>query len=320
MAYRFGTLKTDGSPEATAHNAQWLGESTLGVEVVMEPLARECKLGNIDPQHRGAGGSSAIERAMIFPLPPEGSTIVTQRVDKDSIGAMAVLELRAEGREKDIDPFLVARLGAMDREGYTAHSANAIDAAYAESKDTTDALNAIIHDQGKWRNLPAKIRGFKMILVRDMPVQEIASIAATKSRLSERYNARDHRVEMFGTKVAFIDAPGKYYEARDWGNRRYEVVVVHDAEHDTPAAGLHKRWTICRKPDTFDRNRCEALLNAAEARARDMTVEDLVSAGFSWGGPKNIISSTEGKLRQSILTKDDIMPIVVECAESGLFT
>jgi hypothetical protein len=75
---------------------------TLGVEITDALLASFCDLGNIDPQHGFARGQSipgrtAIEVALDWPLPPPGATLATIRPDSDSIGAMAVLGLRADG-------------------------------------------------------------------------------------------------------------------------------------------------------------------------------------------------------------------------------
>lgn len=80
----------------------------LGIEVTIPALAARCTLGNIDPQHTEGGGlignrlpgAAAIEVAIsIFgaALVPEGATLATVRADCDSIGAMALLDLRAEG-------------------------------------------------------------------------------------------------------------------------------------------------------------------------------------------------------------------------------
>jgi hypothetical protein len=78
--------------------------STLGIEITDALLASFCDLGNIDPQHGHArgpdvAGRAAIDVALRWPLPPPGATLATIRSDADSIGAMAVLSLRAEGME-----------------------------------------------------------------------------------------------------------------------------------------------------------------------------------------------------------------------------
>jgi hypothetical protein len=70
----------------------------LGIEIAVDQLARRCQLGNIDPQHLGGDpGRAAVEEAVVADLPPLGAILATVRPDPDSIGAMAVLELRAAG-------------------------------------------------------------------------------------------------------------------------------------------------------------------------------------------------------------------------------
>lgn len=78
--------------------------STLGIEVTIPEIAALCDLGNIDPQHSGVrlgrheigtSPNAAIDFARTWKLPPEGATLATLRPDLDSIGAMAMLCLRA---------------------------------------------------------------------------------------------------------------------------------------------------------------------------------------------------------------------------------
>lgn len=98
--YSFALLNPAKGPHAP-ENAAFLGATTLGVEVTAEAFVPLCGLGNIDPQHGpgSASGQAAIEAALDWPLPPEGSCLVTIRADADALGAMAVLLLRAEGRQ-----------------------------------------------------------------------------------------------------------------------------------------------------------------------------------------------------------------------------
>lgn len=95
---------------------------TLGIEVTEPSTASCCGLGNIDPQH-GSGIVSAvpaaIEVCLDYPLPPEGTQLLTVRPDLDALGAMAVLLIRASGlslhsqlRDR------VARIAAADRFDY----------------------------------------------------------------------------------------------------------------------------------------------------------------------------------------------------------
>lgn len=95
-AYRYGILKPHRTVDAAKHNASWLGPTTLGIEVTEPELAVSCGLGNIDPQHLGGSrDTSAIDATQTWPLPPPGAALVTIRPDVDSVGAMALLTLRA---------------------------------------------------------------------------------------------------------------------------------------------------------------------------------------------------------------------------------
>ncbi len=98
MIYKFATLDPRGNKDAEAKNAQLLGPNTLGVEVTVPNLAQRCGLGNIDPQH-GAykSDAAAIDVAAGVELPHDGSLLVTIKPDLDSIGAMALMELRRSG-------------------------------------------------------------------------------------------------------------------------------------------------------------------------------------------------------------------------------
>ncbi len=98
--YRFGLLLPTGTENAEDHNAPILGPNTLGIEITEPALAVRCGLGNIDPQHgpeAAFDASAAMEAALDWPLPPRGARLVTIRPDLDSLGAMALLQLRAEG-------------------------------------------------------------------------------------------------------------------------------------------------------------------------------------------------------------------------------
>lgn len=85
--------------EAAKHNeAIFASGKVLGIEVTVPALAARCDLGNIDPQHSGGDVSlAAIEAALTCKLPPDGAVLTTIRPDLDSVGAMAVLEIRASG-------------------------------------------------------------------------------------------------------------------------------------------------------------------------------------------------------------------------------
>ncbi|WP_298572019.1 hypothetical protein [uncultured Aliiroseovarius sp.] len=92
--FSFETIDLSNPPRECLVNA-------LGVEVTEPSIARMCGLGNIDPQH-GPNSTptspAAIEVCLDYPLPQPGARLVTILPDLDSIGGMAVLLLRSNGR------------------------------------------------------------------------------------------------------------------------------------------------------------------------------------------------------------------------------
>lgn len=92
---------------------------TLGIEVTDPTAALRCGLGVIDPQHgpgAKADAPAAIEVCLDAALPPRGARLVTIRPDLDSVGSMAILQLRAAGVSMDDDlRHRARRIAALDR-------------------------------------------------------------------------------------------------------------------------------------------------------------------------------------------------------------
>lgn len=88
---------------------------TLGIEVTIPELAESCT-DNIDPQHGKYGNQdfAAIDLSLTYPLPDVGQ-IATIRLDLDSVGAMAVLALRSEGRFSALLHDRIMRISEHDR-------------------------------------------------------------------------------------------------------------------------------------------------------------------------------------------------------------
>jgi hypothetical protein len=98
MDFQFATLDPRRTTEALQHNDAILAQPTLGIEVTVPALAARCALGNYDPQHtEGKTDRAAIQDLTSATLPPLGAMLATIRPDLDSIGGMAVLELRSRG-------------------------------------------------------------------------------------------------------------------------------------------------------------------------------------------------------------------------------
>jgi hypothetical protein len=119
MAYRYALLDPRPTPAAQAANDKIFADEisgeedtdeyrcrctrVVGIEVTVPALAAKCQR-NIDPQHTGGRCDvAAIDLALSMTLPLDGSTLATIRPDLDSVGAMAILELRRSGRLRYAD-------------------------------------------------------------------------------------------------------------------------------------------------------------------------------------------------------------------------
>ncbi len=313
MAYDVGLLITNVL-EAEANNESLLGPDTLGIEVTHNGFARQCELGNIDPQHgeHSRSLSSAIEEALVWPLPPDGSRLVTIRLDKDAIGAMAVLCIRLEGGEDKIDRCMVSWIGAIDRHGFMGAVKNHPELAklFKTSKEIF-AMDYIIH-QAKEYSLAKRVDMIAQILCHEMSQKEIEELTL---RLRPKKQVDfSQRVVLYG-EVAFIESFGEYHNARTWGSKRYKVTVVYDLNFE--------RFTVIRQTGCFDKVRFDNEINRLEAEYRGMTIGELHGFNLDWGGNANITSSPEGEGRKSRLSIDSeamhkVVQLAYECLESGV--
>jgi len=315
MAYDVGLLITNVL-EAEENNESLFGPLTLGIEVTHNGFSRQCGLGNIDPQHgvNSRSTSSAIEEALTWPLPPDGSRLVTIRLDKDALGAMAVLCIRLEGKEDMIDRCMVSWIGAIDRHGFIGAVRNNPELAslFRMSKEIF-AMDYIIH-QAREYTLAERVSLVAEILCHEMKSEEIEVLT---NKLHPRKQVDFTRTVTEYGGVAFIETFGEYHNARTWGSKRYKVTVVYDLKLE--------RFTIIRQLGCFDKIRFDNEVNRLEAEYRGMTLGELCSFNLDWGGNTNITSSPEGEGRKSKLSIDSeakhkVVQLAYECLESGIVT
>ncbi len=126
--YVFATLDTSNTVDAAiANNKLFAENNVLGIEVTMPALAVRCGLGNLDHHGPDAGKPAAIQQALECALPnilyvgcyvsgchkdpaqclaacmamrrnEMPTVLATVKPDLDSVGAMALLDLRTEAR------------------------------------------------------------------------------------------------------------------------------------------------------------------------------------------------------------------------------
>jgi len=311
--YLYGLLRRDVSPEADRHNDEWLGPDTLGIEVTSDLLAVRCGLGNIDPQHQTSGKSSAIEDALTHALPVAGSRLVTIRSDKDSLGAMAVLTLRAQRKGAKIDKMLVSWIGALDRLGYENARDQNPELADAFEMQKTVVLNNICLNSKLWANLAEQVTLVARVLSGEMSQAEYNSIQVRLKKLPQNFTAA-----MKGD-VALVEVRGRFDNARNWANQKYAVALICDDRHESHGS-IIKKMSVIRQPSCFDRQGFEMAVNVAEAKARGMTLEELKVLGFTWGGTPNIVSSPSGAGRESALHQETVLALIERHLKSGILS
>lgn len=306
MIYNFATL----DPRPGADNSAVLGADTLGIEVTIPALAAQCGLGNIDPQHSGTSShSAAILAALDAPLPPAGATLVTMRPDLDSVGAMAVLGLRASGRGDGINRGIVdsiARADAFDhgewpgaREIATTYSAWMLQPATSSSHPRMAPLAALCADRAEAMSdrvaaMAQAICGHGVsgllpyiVQVKEQRMALLLSIREGATRVSNEPESPICRVTSTHRGV------------RDIGYHLAPVVVATNPEMRGPN-GAYLKHTICQWRAGY------ADLRATAAALNRLEEEHGGTPG--WGGSATIIGSPQGA--SSALTNDDVASVV----------
>jgi hypothetical protein len=284
-------------PRATAADVP---AGTLGVEVTARHLAEACDLGNIDPQHLGGDASTAsIEAAMTWDLPPEGATLATVRADADSLGAMAVLTLRAKGLP--IDPARVQVIADADKEASGPWPGPRPAPA---PEDLVGPATPVMHLAADYaRPLPDRVDQLACWLMNadadDSCDEEIGEYAARA--LDEARDAlAGLQVDTHGSVAVVV---GSHRLAFALGYRHAPVVVATNPAFRFSGGEPHVKHTVARWNSAtlpgMDWNGMVGRLNAADPA---------VTETARWGGSTSIVGSPQGI--SSGLTTEDVADIV----------
>jgi hypothetical protein len=284
-------------PRATAADVP---AGTLGVEVTARHLAEACDLGNIDPQHLGGDASTAsIEAAMTWDLPPEGATLATVRADADSLGAMAVLTLRAKGLP--IDPARVQVIADADKEASGPWPGPRPAPA---PEDLVGPATPVMHLAADYaRPLPDRVEQLACWLMNadadDSCDEEIGEYAARA--LDEARDAlAGLQVDTHGSVAVVV---GSHRLAFALGYRHAPVVVATNPAFRFSGGEPHVKHTVARWNSAtlpgMDWNGMVGRLNAADPA---------VTETARWGGSTSIVGSPQGI--SSGLTTEDVADIV----------
>lgn len=270
----------------------------FGVEITIPKLLPE---GVINLDHHGpndgVGTPSAIEQAMTCSLPRSEAVVATIRADADSVGAMAVLSLRA--RQIAFREDLVRAISTIDRYGSTVEG-------FEEVKPLTVAI-ARKAATAKI-SLPERVAWVAEVLSgqRDSADEEVVALNEERER--------EHATALAASEVS-LAAEGKlavvvssHRFATEIGYRHCRLVLAYNPKMPVnfadPSRGTYKKFTFCRYNEfvVVDMKGILFELNALEeARSDD---------GLTWGGQSNIIGSPQG--RDSTLTLEEVTAIITK--------
>ncbi len=288
----------DPRPVGKEANDKVLSQDCLGIEVTIPALAKGCTLGNIDPQHSGSDiTTAAIEAVVHCSLPPVDATLVTVRADLDSVGAMAVLTMRAQGIE--LSEEIKARIGVIadfdkfSNSGWTGpkevpsrnnpwpdareKSLSAMNLAVMDFKSTLSDRVALMQD---W--LQSGSQPEKYVSLAEAARESMIS-ALEKGEISYEINdgiAVVHSAHMAGTTIGYCLSP---------------IVMLQNPKFRFQGGEPHVKFTICQLQ--------AGLVDLMKVK------EELSSLEAGWGGSPTIIGSPQGV--SSLLSLEQVMEVVI---------
>ncbi len=275
----------------------------LGIEVTVPPLAARCKLGNLDPQHSGSGkeDQAAIEAAMECELPPDGAVLATVRPDVDSVGAMAIITIRARG--ESLEPAMervaeIARADKFARGGYPGpRPLPTRENPWAESgaADATRSIAAIAAAVADFK-VPMKDRVATMerwLLTGEEPESYRSQVERERLEMIQalKTGAISARLAAEG-RVAVVESTHR--AATGVGYSLAPVVVALNPSLKLGQGEPHRKFTVCA-------------YTAQHADVRAALLE-LSKLEAGWGGSPTIGGSPQGV--SSTLTIDQVVEVV----------
>lgn len=304
-SWEYAELDTTGTPEGRAHNeALFTAGPVYGLEVTVPELAKRCAR-NLDPQHLGGDATTAaIESALEAPLPADDSVLATVKPDLDSVGAMAVLTMRAHGIR-----FTQAELGNIT---IIALSDKFTKGAWPgprplpTAKQLSDDHVASVEDNSYLAALAAGVADYRVPLRRRVvwvidwirhgkePEGYRAKWVAERRALARGIQTGAVKLTVFGNhQLALVESTMR--APHSLGYHQAPVVIGYNPEHQVQGGPVHRKYTICQWPDTsrLDLDRVFTELNNREP---------------GWGGSPSIGGSPQGK--GSLLPVHEIIRVV----------
>lgn len=282
-------------------------EFDLGIEITIPKLMLE-NVENIDPQHGKNANieSSAIEKALNYNLDklPQGSKIATLRPDADSIGAMAVLELRSQDIIPDKE--LIKMIGKFDSYGYKK-AQEMYPEIEVRQEEITAASQVCL---GRDKSIEEKVTWMKKLLTNKANYDEIQSINNKWLEDKEKAKKSLEISPIVDDKAVLVT--GSHPQAFAVGYEQAGIVAAYNPnfvrpwiENDTAC----EKWTIARysEAEKIDIAKLKELLNEYEKKYSAENYDHKKT----WGGPANLVASPQGYT--SNIPKEKIIETIKSC-------
>ena len=274
----------------------------LGIEITDPTLAERCGLGNIDPQHRPGAqpiSPAAIEACLRIAPPKRGTCLATIRPDADSIGSMALLELRAAGATPSADMLArITEIAAADRNDRGAWPGRG---AFPGIEDKSpqyqpDHVHAVLSACASDRNttLEKRVTAFMRFLCQGtLPEAYHVSVEDRRNALARSLTTGATRASLVaGGRIAVVISmePG----VLSLGYRLAPIVVALNPAWEFPSGEVGRKYTVARwHEDDANLTTFESTVAAIEP---------------GWGGQAGIKGSPQN--RPSTLTVEKILALL----------
>ncbi|GAA1817364.1 hypothetical protein [Nesterenkonia flava] len=303
--YSYAQLDPRPIPAAQEANERALsGGNVFGLEVTVPALIEKCDLGNIDPQHTdGDAGTAAVEVALTAELPPEGAKLVTVRPDTDSVGSMAILEMRARGEE--ITPEALERIQSIAEADKFAmgewpgvrllpskENPWPAEAAGAEDREDQAAIAAAVADFRK--PMEERVAAIEQWIKTGEDLPEYRQqVEAARQDMIQAIESGEISIDTVADgRIAVVESTHK--AGTMLGYAKAPVVVAANPAFRVQGGEPHLKYTICAYTEE------DADISGALAELRELEP--------GWGGSPTIGGSPQGEGSQ--LHRDQVVRVV----------
>jgi len=272
-----------------------------GIEVTVPGIAARCDLGNLDPQHTGQDSFTAsIEAALTIELPPDNALLGTIRRDPDSVGTMAVLEMRRENI--DLNPAMerIMKIAASDKFAHggwpgpqslpTKENPWPLKSASTEADPRLAAIAAFVSD---WQvPIEAAVKGMRVwLLSGEVPVGYQEKVQKEREELIRAIEAGEIKIE---NREGIAVVQSTHRAGTTIGYSLSPIAVLRNPEFGFGAGPKVVKFTVCQ----FEAGYVDLKAVFAE----------LSQLEPGWGGSPTIGGSPQGV--SSTLTLDQVVEIV----------